>query len=118
MTEQVTLSEAARRLKVTRAAVSRWAATADDFPAVTHRGRALLVSWPAVERWHAARVANQDARSQKAAADARVRGLRGVLWRELNSLIGGRDAGMVLYTAWTERALRQIAKRWRIPLPP
>ena len=118
MAEKIALAEAARRLKVTRAAVSRWAATAADFPAVTHRGRALLVSWPAVERWHAARVAGQDARSQKAAADARVRVLRGVLWRELNSLIGGRDAGMVLYTAWTERALRQIAKRWRIPLPP
>lgn len=118
MTEKVNFSEAARRLKVTRAAVSRWAATADDFPAVTHRGRELLVSWPAVERWHAARVADQDARAAAAAVDARVRGLRAVLWRELNSLIGGRDAGMVLYTAWSERALRQIAKRWRIPLPP
>ena len=118
MTEQVTLSEAARRLKVTRAAVSRWAATERVVPPVARRGRAVLVSWPAVERWHAARVANQDARSQKAAADARVRVLRGVLWRELNSLIGGFDAGMVLRNAWSERALRQIAKRWRIPLPP
>ena len=118
MAEKIALSEAARRLKVTRAAVSRWAATADDFPAVTHRGRALLVSWPAVERWHAARVAGQDARAAAAAVDARVRGLRAVLWRRLNALLGGFDAGMVLRNAWSERALRQIAKRWRIPLPP
>lgn len=118
MTEKVTLSEAARRLKVSRAAVSRWAATADDFPPVTHRGRALLVSWPAVERWHAARVAGQDARAAAAAVDARARALRAVLWHRLNSLIGGFDAGIVLRNAWSERALRELGRRWRIPLPP
>ena len=26
--------------------------------------------------------------------------------------------GMVLYTAWSERALRKISKQWGIPLPP
>ena len=114
MSEQVTLSEAARRIGVSRQYMHK-ASKEPDFPSTVKRGRSVLVDWPAVQRWRAERQAETEMRRKLIEHEREIRALRGRLWPVLRGLLGGMDAGLILRQAgYDELELRRLAVQYLV----
>ena len=79
MNEQISLSEAGRRLAVPKQTLSAWR-TQPGFPAVTRHGRALTVDFEAVRAWVRKRQRAQRRADATVAEHREFRRLRAKLW--------------------------------------
>ena len=117
MPELVSLSEAARRLQVSRQAMSKWQTEEQDFPATVVRGRSLLVDWLEVRHWVQARRRDQAVADRARQRDAEFKRLHGLLWRQARWLFTPSDLSIVLSDCFTVADLRARARELGIRLP-
>ena len=117
MPELVSLSEAARRLEVSRQAMSKWLAEEKDFPATVTRGRSLLVEWLQVRRWVLDRRRDHAVADRLRERDREYRRLRGVLWNAARWMFSPEDLSLMLSDCVSTTDLRRRAREWGIRLP-
>ncbi len=109
--EKVSLSEAARRLGITRQTMSEHAASADFPPTTVKGGRSRMVSWAAVQKWRSARVSEQAFHRAVVAASREFDTYRGRLWNRMHQLMGSVDCSLVLGRCYTVDHLRAAARK-------
>jgi len=109
MSEQISLSEAGRRLRIPRQTMSEWR-TQPGFPPVIRRGRALTVEWEAVRSWVRERQRAQRRADAAVAEHREFKRLHGLLWRRARWLFSPSDLSLVLSNCHDIADLHRMAR--------
>ena len=116
MPERISLSEAARRLQVSKQALSKWLAEAEDFPPTVVRGRSLLVDWNEIQAWYQQHEGARRLVDQLRTEDREFAQVRAQAWRALRPMFGPEDLSLMLSDCRTATALRLRARELGVRL--